>query len=174
MAKSVTGLTNINNIQEFLANASKLVEEVQNFTLSFGMEISDFKEEFVLFDEFSTVNSGKVKTIIKSFQSFPSNMDALSILDKFGDFKLNTTGITDGLDFDIVGVMVALNRSIVTLTANVQTIEDGSLQVISDFNGVIQAFLDLGDGLSQEYLMKVQDKFETLKSSFNASLKAPI
>ena len=95
-------------------------------------------------------------------------MDALSILDKFNDFKLNTTGITDGLDFDIVGVMVALNRSIVTLTANVQTIEDGSLQVINDFNGVIQAFLDLGDGLSQEYLMKVQDKFETLKSSFNA------
>ena len=104
----------------------------------------------------------KVVDIIQKFQLLPSSFDVMSVMNNFNDFLDKVNLVLNDLNFNVIGSVVMINQTMVTLNSNIKTISDGSSVLISNFNNLVQSFMDLGEGVTQDYLINIQNNFEIL------------
>ena len=126
------------------------------------MNLPNLKEELNILKEVKTVDLTKVVDIIQKFQLLPSSFDVMSVMNKFNDFLDKVNLVLNDLNFNVIGSVVMINQTMVTLNSNIKTITDGSSVLISNFNNLVQSFMDLGEGVTQDYLINIQNNFEIL------------
>lgn len=103
--------------------------------------------------------------ILKQFIDLPSNLNALTLLSNFESLLIATSGFMQKINFDVLGTVMLINETLRTIDYNIKSIGAGCTIVAERAGDVADAFLNLTDFASQEYLLRIQQSFSELLSS---------
>lgn len=85
-----------------------------------------------------------------------------------------TKGFMDQINFNVLGAIIMVQETVAALENNSQLIALGCEQIIEDTAGLVGAFLDLTESVSQSYLFAIQDRFEKLRYAMDVSVVLPV